>query len=169
MKNNKGITLISLIITIVVLLILTGIAINYGTETIKNAKLETLKTNMMLIKAKTMEYVEEANFKAGTSGQLKDGDNIKTEVANELKGELIPQSSNTYSFINYSESEGQYLYNVNGILSDIGLKDVEIDSSKDEKYLVVYDISNAKVEVYNTIGFKIEGNLIHDLTTLQEQ
>ena len=50
-KNNKGITLIALTITIIILLILASITIYSGKESIKKAQLESLKTNMLLIKA----------------------------------------------------------------------------------------------------------------------
>ena len=62
-KNNKGITLIALTITIIILLILASITIYSGKESIKKAQLESLKTNMLLIKAKAKEYVEQASFK----------------------------------------------------------------------------------------------------------
>lgn len=68
-KNSKGITLIILVISIIVLLILAGVTITAGTESIKKAKLETLRTNMLLIKAKGKEYCEEANFRTGTAGE----------------------------------------------------------------------------------------------------
>ena len=67
MKNNKGITLIALTITIVVLLILASITVFYGKDNIDKANLENLKTNMLLIDAKAKEYCEEANFKIGTN------------------------------------------------------------------------------------------------------
>lgn len=160
--NNKGISLIALVITIVVLLILASITFEYGKESIDNAKLESLKTNMLLIKAKTKEYVEQANFKAGTSNEYKnDEGQLKTEIAQELVG--TPET-NSYSYI--SLEEGQYLYNITDNLSEIGLKDVSISGS--EKYLVRYDIKNANVEVYNTKGFKVDGTTVYDLTNLQK-
>ena len=55
-KNNKGITLIALTITIIILLILASITIYSGKESIKKAQLESLKTNMLLIKAKAKEH-----------------------------------------------------------------------------------------------------------------
>ena len=66
-KENKGITLVALTITIIVLLIIAGIAIYSGNDIIKNAKLESLKTNMLLIQAKAKDYCEEASFKLGTN------------------------------------------------------------------------------------------------------
>lgn len=88
LKNNKGITLIALSITIIVLLILASITIYSGTESIKKAQLENLKTNMLLIKAKAKEYVEQASFKNGV-----DDTKIKEEVKSELKGTKIEDYS----------------------------------------------------------------------------
>ena len=70
MKNrNDGITLVSLVITIVVLIILAGIGANSGIKTIKKAKLEEIKTNMLLIEAKAREYMEEINHRMGIGSQ----------------------------------------------------------------------------------------------------
>ena len=67
MKKNKGITMIVLVITIALLLILAGISIQGGSSIIKRADLENLKTDMLLIKVKGKEYVENGNFNLGTS------------------------------------------------------------------------------------------------------
>ena len=64
-KNEKGITLVALAITIIVLLIIAGIGYNYGKEAIQKAQLEELRTNMLLIEAKAKGLVEEVNFKIG--------------------------------------------------------------------------------------------------------
>ena len=65
MKQNKGVTLIALTVTIVILLIIAKIAIYNGKETIQRANLEALRTNMLLIEAKAKGLVEEANFQLG--------------------------------------------------------------------------------------------------------
>ena len=62
-KKENGITLIALGVTIIVLLIIASIGVYSGKETIKKAQLEEMRTNMLLIQAKSKEYVEEANFK----------------------------------------------------------------------------------------------------------
>lgn len=59
-KKEKGITLVALAITISVMLVLISIAITGGSEIIKNANLENLKTNLLLVKAKAKEVVENA-------------------------------------------------------------------------------------------------------------
>ena len=70
-NKNRGITLASLVITIIVLLIIAGISVYSGTDIIKRAKLEELKTNMLLIETKAKECVENANFKLGKTGDRK--------------------------------------------------------------------------------------------------
>ena len=64
-EDNRGITLVALVVTIIVLLILAGIGINTGISSMEKVKLEELKTNMLLIEAKARECVEEANFRMG--------------------------------------------------------------------------------------------------------
>ena len=63
MKKNRGITMVALVITIVVLLIIAGISIGAGNNAIKNSKLENLKTNMLLIEVKAKEQIENAKFR----------------------------------------------------------------------------------------------------------
>ena len=67
MKKNKGITMVTLVITIVILLILAGVSIGVGNNIIKKSELENLKTNMLLIEVKGKEYVENANYNLGTT------------------------------------------------------------------------------------------------------
>ena len=64
-NNTNGVTLIALSITIVVMIILAGIGIYGSTDMIKKAKLEEMKTNMLLLEAKAREYVESATLKWG--------------------------------------------------------------------------------------------------------
>ena len=67
MEKNNGITMVALVITVIILLILSGISINAGSNIITKSKLENIKTDMMLIKVKGKEYVENANFNLGTN------------------------------------------------------------------------------------------------------
>ena len=163
MRNNKGITLIALSITIIVIIILSAITINYVTNAIKKSQLENLKTNMLLIKAKAKEAVEQANFKSGPENQYKNDDgSLKEEIASELKGTL---ENSVPDYVTLEE--GQYLYSVNSELDEMGLKNINIDESKNEKFLVRYDIPKAKVEIYNTVGYKDNGQTKHSLTELE--
>ena len=146
-KENKGITLVALVVTIVVLLIIAGIGINYGIDTIKRAQLEELRTNMLLIEAKAKEYVEEANFKMGKSPD----DAKKAEVRQEVyvdTAKLLP-STNVSAPPSIPVSEC-YLV-TEDTMKSWGLEDIKLEDG--EEYLIKFDDTNATVEVYNTLGY----------------
>ena len=159
-KNNKGITLIILIFTIIILLILASITIYSGKESIKKAQLESLKTNMLLIKAKAKEYVEQASFKNGVN---------KSEISEEAKNELKGKEANAsdYSKQNITINGGEILYKLTSDnLKEMGLKDVKLGSN--EEYLVKYNIKDVTVEVYNTSGYENNGTTVYSLSELEK-
>ena len=150
MKENKGITLVALLITIVVLLILAGISIGKGSNIIKSSQLENLKTNMLLIKVKAKEYVENANFQLGTNFErATDKDTRILNAKSELQGEEITDSSIFNDGINISQENLTkdnlnyiYYYKLNtNNLADMGLSKVESDE-KNGWYIIKYDIKN---------------------------
>ena len=157
--NNKGVTLISLVITIIVLLIIAGISINSGKDIIKKAKLEELKTNMLLIEAKAKEYVEEANFKMGINPDEAKKSEIRTEVyINTAK--LEPASDiSADSSIPTSEC-----YKLTQEAIEVwGLNDIEIEEG--EYYLIQFkdeiteENTKLSVEIYNTKGYNGKNSL----------
>lgn len=162
MKNNKGITMITLVITIGILLILAGISIGTGGKIIKQSELENLKTNMLLIKVKGKEYVENANFKLGTGTEEQKNEHIE-QAKNELIGEEIKEGNIFEGNANIS-TENIVVDNTNYIyyykltkkqLEDIGISNISSDE-RNGWYIIKYDIKNIEVEVYNTNGFENE-------------
>lgn len=146
-EKNNGVTLLALVITIVVLLIIAGITVYEGKETINRAKLEELRTNMLLIQAKSKEYVEEANFKIGKSTDETKIAEIRKAIY-ETEAKLEPATGiSTSSEIPVSEC-----YRVTQeAMKEWGLDKVELKNK--EYYLIKFDDSNATVEVYNTLGY----------------
>lgn len=59
MKNNKGITLVALIITIIILLILASVATYSGIGVIKSAKLTAFTTELKIMQTQVNEIYEE--------------------------------------------------------------------------------------------------------------
>lgn len=149
MKKNNGITIISLVITIIVLLIIAGISINGGKEAITKAQLEEIRTNMLLIQAKAREYVEKANFKMGINPTEEKKLAVRQEIY-EGEAKLQKATGTTLtSGINMSDD----LYKVtNETLQEWGLS--KIQTKADEVYLIEFDDTNATVEIYNTKGYK---------------
>lgn len=163
-KKNKteGITLVALSITIIVLLILAGIAVYSGKETIQKAKLEELKTNMLLIKAKARESVEEANFKLGLNFDptTEEGTSKLSEVRQEIyEGnaglEKVSKLTNVVIPNEVPQDESVY-YVTEDTMEKWGLDKIQLDDG--EVYLIKFneiksDENEVGVEIYNNIGF----------------
>lgn len=62
LKNNKGVTLTMLVITIIIVVILAGTAITASDLLIKQTKAKNVTTNMILVKAKAEALYEEYTF-----------------------------------------------------------------------------------------------------------
>ena len=184
MKKNRGITMVALVITIVVLLIIAGISIGAGNNAIKNSKLENLKTNMLLIEVKAKEQIENAKFRLGTSFD-KATEEEKTNRVNTAKSEFTGEeivdgnifnnnTKITTEKIKEDNKNNIYYYKLSTQnLMDMGLKNVKSDE-KDGYYIVKYDLSdlsdlkNSTIESYNTEGFDDEGNVVYSLTDIKQ-
>lgn len=178
MKNNKGITMIALVITIVVLLILAGISIGTGNNIIKQSNLENIKTNMLLVKVKAKEYVENANFNLGTAFDKVTDENEKNARIEKAKAELKGKEITDISIFNTNTNISQeqlttdnsnyiYYYKLDSQnLTDMGISNVKSDE-KNGWYIIKYDIKNIEIEVYNTKGFENNETIYYSLTELQ--
>lgn len=171
MKKNKGITIITLVITIVILLILSAITIETGGNIIEQSKIENLKTNMLLIKVKGKEYLENANFKLGTKIETvsEEERNKRIETAkSELKGEDITNNISEYeNIIKKEESQYIFYYKLNNQnLIEMGLTNVKSDE-KEGWFIIKYDIQNIIIEVYNTKGIGNEEGRYYSLNQLE--
>lgn len=159
-KKDQGITLITLAITVVVLIILAGIGIYSGKETLKKANLEELHTNLLLIQAKAREYVEEANFKIGiVSNEERAGKTatVRDEVYVQAQG--LECATNIPETISITDANACY-YLTESTKNKWGLEKI-----KDEKqYIIEFDEMNEKVEVYSIKGY--EGK--HSLTEINQ-
>lgn len=168
MKNNKGITLVSLVITVIVMLILALVVVNIGRESIDKANLQNIKTNMLLIEAKVKEYVENANYELGVKPE-EATDEMKTKATSMIEGEgkgtKVTKDDEIYTTLTSIGVDQQALdagtiYKLStDDLSKMGIKGVTSDD-KEGWYIVAYDIANNSVKIYNTEGIKTEGNTI---------
>ncbi len=175
-KDNNGITLVALALTVIAMLIIGGVSIYEGRRAIGEAKIQTLETNMLAIKAKAKAYAEEVD--AGTWA-LND-----TEKANKKKSLYTGSTSDNgygmaefsinsldntvksqiYSEINQSKCE---VYEItNNTLEKMGLKDIAKDEGS--KYLVIYDSDNFnKMDIVYTNGIQLENETYYTLSVLQ--
>lgn len=162
-KNNQnGITLVVLTITIIVLIILAGITIHTGTESIRKAKLEGLKTNMLLIETKAREFVENASFDLGIDPENATDEmktNAQAELTGDDKGTLVTSGDSIIDqLLNIGISQadidnGNVCKLTTENLEKMGINDVE---SNDEEgwYIIVYNINDTTAEIYHTMGYQ---------------
>lgn len=139
--NERGITLVALTITIVVLIILAGITIKFGSDTISKAELENIKTNMLLLQGKLKTYAEQAKFEkkteVGIGNSIAPGSNIASKASNA----------------GITDITGWY-YFTNDQMDQMGLKGIQ---KEEGDFIVKFDIENATVkeeEVVYTPGYK---------------
>jgi len=171
MKENRGITIVALVIIIILLLILVGVSTGTGGNLIKQTKLENLKTNMLLIKVKAKEYVENANFNLGTTFEKLTDETEKNnriqKAKEELKGEDITNNISSYNINVTGATEYVYYYKLDTQnLMDIGVANVS-SNEKDGWYIIKYDIVTTEVEVYNTRGIENNNTRYYSLNDLQ--
>lgn len=148
MKKEKGITLVSLIIAIVVMLILAVVSIHYGTQLIDESKKEDIKTSMLLIKSKTKIIKEKKDF-----GDVEELTGISLESNTEYT-----VSEELQNKLNAVENSSLYILNSEH-LSSMGITE---ETTAEEFFIVDYNNN----EIYYSLGYKEGDNTLYSLSEL---
>ena len=113
LREEKGITIVALIITVIVLTILASISIIEGTKLIEKSEVENIVTNMITIKAKAKIVAEEVNAEVGNltdeEKQTKRED-LYNENYKMKKGDISLISNEIRSNIDEEVTNGEYEY-----------------------------------------------------------
>ena len=164
--NNKGITLVTLVITIIVLLILSSIATYSGLNVIKSSKLTVFTTEMKIMQTKVNEIYQK--YKDGNSieidGTTYYGENKKSENSNSTIldiGQALDSVSTqankvfTESASGITNKDG-YKYWNNELVKKLGIEGVDGDFfvNVEKRSIVSYD------------GFTYEGKDYYTLNQL---
>lgn len=157
MKNNKGITIISLIIVVIIMILLASITAYEASSIVNTAKVQSVTTNLLLIQAQIRIINEKVVF----------------ENEDEKKQELLLGTplSNNDSMINTMENKGiitdsddiENYY----ILSQENLTEMGLETLKDsDGYVVNYETE----EVIYVYGVKnSEGKYLYKLSEMNTQ
>lgn len=149
MKKDNGITLIALIVTIIIMIILATIVVDFSTKAIDKAKLEDIKTNMLLIQGKSQTIYEKYSFK---------------EIE-ELTG-ILYSEQNTYvisdGLLDHLKVEDDIYIWGEEALNENGLGTIKTDEQT--FYIVDYTTS----EIYFSKGYEYNDLIYYSLTELQE-
>ncbi len=164
--NNKGITLVALVITIIVLLILSSIATYSGLNVVKSSKLTVFTTEMKIMQTKVNEIYQK--YKDGNSieidGTIYYGENKKSENSNSTIldiGQALDSVSTqankvfTESASGITNKDG-YKYWNNELVKKLGIEGVDGDFfvNVEKRSIVSYD------------GFTYEGKDYYTLNQL---
>ena len=165
-SNNKGITLVALVITIIVLLILSSIATYSGLNVVKSSKLTVFTTEMKIMQTKVNEIYQK--YKDGNSieidGTTYYGENKKSENSNSTIldiGQTLDSVSTqankvfTESASGITNKDG-YKYWNNELVKKLGIEGVDGDFfvNVEKRSIVSYD------------GFTYEGKGYYTLNQL---
>jgi len=150
--SNKGITIISLIITIVLMLILASVTINIGSGEIEKAKLEDLKTTMLLIKGRAQIVADKESFgeEYNKEGMLKIDEAVLNYDVNDVKERIFKDM----------DTSNLYLWEQTAMDNN----NIDVEISKEEFYIIDY----ATGEVYYSLGYAHEGIVYYSLTDIQK-
>ena len=154
-KSEKGITLLVLVITIIVLLILAGVGITQVGDILEQVNKETICTDMLLIQAKAKVLNEKSNFN-------KDETILKGQKLSEIAGNTEIVALKTNGIISESEENYNkyYVWNKQVIEElQLGLEDME-DTQ-------IYIVNYATDEVIYPQGYEhVDGNKYYKLSDL---
>ena len=165
-SNNKGITLVALVITIIVLLILSSIATYSGLNVVKSSKLTVFTTEMKIMQTKVNEIYQK--YKDGNSieidGTTYYGENKKSENSNSTIldiGQTLDSVSTqankvfTESASGITNKDG-YKYWNNELVKKLGIEGVDGD----------FFVNVEKRSIVNYDGFTYEGKDYYTLNQL---
>ncbi|MGN1301908.1 MAG: hypothetical protein ACI4U9_05265 [Clostridia bacterium] len=150
LKQTKGITIVALIITIIIMLILASVTIQFGVGEVQRAKLEDIKTTMLLIKGRAQIVADKEEF-----GESYDNTGmIKVADASGYDLSLLQPTLNELE-----DTSNLYIWEQTAM--DNNNIDVEITT----KDFFVIDYFTG--EVYYSLGYTYEGNTYYSLTQMQ--
>lgn len=148
--NQKGVTIVTLVVMIIVIAILASVTVYTGTGIIKQASLQNINTNMMLIQAKTKTISEKAKFNKDTSSYK--GTKLTDISDNKKIDDLITNKviENTDSCYLLSGSD----------LKEMGLEKIKVEDG----YIVDYETN----EIIYVKGFEANNQVYYKLSQMKE-
>lgn len=142
MKNEKGITLITLVITIIVMIIITGVVTYSGLESVDTAKKTTFISEMEMIQSKVNVIYEERK----TSSE-------KIEYYNTIGLDITLVSQDKRDIVLGETPEDGFMY-----FTPNELKKIDLDNINQE-VIINYDTR----EVISLTGVSIDGIMYYKL------
>ena len=155
MKSEKGMTLITTAILVVVIAVLVLAVIYYARIELAKESLEDLKTDMLLVQAKVKTIQGEYTLN-NKEEELK-GTKLSDMAENETIKNFLQEQN-----INPEEKDKKYYVSDKGALEELGLNKVII--AENSYYIVEYTTN----DIYYTKGFTYsDGNTYYKLNDIE--
>ena len=170
MKKNNGITLITLVITIIILTIIGSITVYEGVQSIEEAKVQKCITNMLSIKSKVNGYSEEIDSKTWDKKEADSRKSAKVPLFEQNKLTVAASVDKNIFANKRPESSNFVFYNVTvEALKNMKLEDLIEDEGSN--YIVVFSVSDdgtyGESDVIYTKGVKYKKQMYYTLSELQ--
>lgn len=154
-NEQRGITLIALVITVILLLIIGGISITKGSDLVEKSKAETIETNMLTIKAKAKEYAENVD---ALNWKVKDEDKASKNIE-AFKKYKMEETTQTGSW----KKEGYTYYD----LSKDALDNMALGSLWDGNLKYIVGVNEQyEVEIIYVPGITYKNDTYYKLSEL---
>ena len=143
MKNNKGITLIALAITIIVLIIIASVGTYTGSQAIKDSKEQTLLAEIGILQQAVLEnytkYITTGNDMY-ILGKDKDRKSLTfaemQTLVNSINSKITDGAAITLKSNNYDLEDKFGIESYYYELSEKDLKEMDVSTSKDTVFIV---------------------------------
>lgn len=155
-NNNSGVTLVALVITVILIAIIASTAVYLGGNIIKEARLQTTNTDMLLIEAKAETVYEKLSFETP-----------KDQLADKLTGTKVTlgtadATNLVKAGIGSGDIEKYYLWD------ESTLKSVGLEGIKPREGELFYVYYGDEIEVVTSLGFKhTDGKTYYKLSEIR--
>lgn len=159
LKNNKGITMMMLVVTVIVLIILTGVSVQTGKVSTRDTKVARKVADMKLVKAKVEVIYEQNRF----NGESLIGVNEVEWFTDDLDIELSEEEKNLIVKDRNEKDMSKWLWYMwdREILMSQGL---DPNMLSDNQY---YFVNYATGEILYTAGTIYDNQKYYSLTGLE--
>ena len=154
-KSEKGLTFIAMIFIVILIALLVFGVVYFTRIQVSNEKLETLKTNMLLIQAKTNVIAQDVEMKVENA-------TLKGTKLADMKEDEIIKSFLEKGVIDENSEDSDFYVLKDQDIKDLGLENVEIEDGS--YYIVDYK----KNDIITTNGFEAsDKNMYYKLSELE--
>ena len=141
LSSNKGITLMMLIITIIVLSILTAVTVSVGSSTLKEMQVEAYVAKMNMVQSRVNVI----------SQKVQEGDTSYANIGTEISALSETNKNKVANILNGISSDGFKFYNQTD-LKELGVEKIDED--------VIINLNTKRI--YSMVGIKYEGKTYYN-------